>query len=195
MNQAKTTLEEFIDQLNKFQNSSGAQFTNELKEINSIISELSLLNINIKEDLNLDLQQFLSSLNAKQLDYFSSIIDLNKSLRLLLKGQDLMINIMQRNFQNINVLTNKANIANELYHDLNLEVESHQRILKKKKEDISSRAQFAAKKKHEPKKVAKERIIEIWKSGKYSNRDLCAEQECAALGLSFSTARKALRNK
>jgi len=35
---------------------------------------------------------------------------------------------------------------------------------------------------------------EIWASGKYSSRDLCAEQECAALGMSFSAARKALIN-
>ncbi len=39
-----------------------------------------------------------------------------------------------------------------------------------------------------------QRIREIWASGKYSNRDTCAEQECGALGMSFSTARKALRN-
>lgn len=38
------------------------------------------------------------------------------------------------------------------------------------------------------------RIREIWASGKYSNRDLCAEEECARLKMSFSTARKALRN-
>jgi hypothetical protein len=37
-------------------------------------------------------------------------------------------------------------------------------------------------------------IQAAWASGKYSNRDLCAEQECAALGMSYSTARKALRN-
>lgn len=37
-------------------------------------------------------------------------------------------------------------------------------------------------------------IRKIWQSGKFSNRDLCAEQECANLGMSFSTARKALRN-
>lgn len=36
-------------------------------------------------------------------------------------------------------------------------------------------------------------IQEIWKTGKYSSRDICAEQECAALEMSFSTARKALR--
>jgi len=43
------------------------------------------------------------------------------------------------------------------------------------------------------KRLAKERIREIWASGKYSSRDLCAEEECAALDMSFSTARKALR--
>ena len=36
-------------------------------------------------------------------------------------------------------------------------------------------------------------IQNIWMSGKYSSRDICAEQECAALGMSFSSARKALR--
>lgn len=38
-------------------------------------------------------------------------------------------------------------------------------------------------------------IREIWATGKYSSRDLCAEQECAAVGMSFSAARKALINK
>ena len=38
------------------------------------------------------------------------------------------------------------------------------------------------------------KIREIWASGKYSSKDVCAEQECAALDMSFSTARKALRN-
>jgi hypothetical protein len=37
-------------------------------------------------------------------------------------------------------------------------------------------------------------ICLIWASGKYSSRDICAEQECAGLGMSFSAARKALRN-
>ncbi|MDE2155827.1 MAG: hypothetical protein KGJ32_08075 [Xanthomonadaceae bacterium] len=34
---------------------------------------------------------------------------------------------------------------------------------------------------------------DIWASGKYTNRDRCAEEECGALGISFSAARKALR--
>lgn len=41
----------------------------------------------------------------------------------------------------------------------------------------------------------KQRLVkEAWASGKYSNRDKCAEVESAALGISFSAARKALRN-
>lgn len=44
------------------------------------------------------------------------------------------------------------------------------------------------------KRSAKDEIIRIWASGKYTSRALCAEQECAALGMSFDTARKALRN-
>ena len=38
-----------------------------------------------------------------------------------------------------------------------------------------------------------EAVRAAWASGKYSSRDICAEQECAALGSSFSTARRALR--
>ena len=37
-------------------------------------------------------------------------------------------------------------------------------------------------------------IRDAWASGKYSSREVCAEQECAALGMSFSAARRALRN-
>lgn len=40
----------------------------------------------------------------------------------------------------------------------------------------------------------RERMREIWASGKYTSRDRCAEEECGALGIAFSTARKALRN-
>jgi hypothetical protein len=40
----------------------------------------------------------------------------------------------------------------------------------------------------------KAKILSIWATGKYSTRDICAEQECASLEMSFSTARKALRN-
>jgi len=34
---------------------------------------------------------------------------------------------------------------------------------------------------------------DLWAKGKYSSSDICAEQECGSLGMSFSAARKALR--
>ena len=37
-------------------------------------------------------------------------------------------------------------------------------------------------------------IQDLWASGKYSSRDVCAEQECAGLEISFAAARRALRN-
>lgn len=37
-------------------------------------------------------------------------------------------------------------------------------------------------------------IRKIWASGHYTSRDRCAEEECAALDMSLSAARKALRN-
>lgn len=39
-----------------------------------------------------------------------------------------------------------------------------------------------------------DQIRAIWATGKYTNRDRCAEEECGALDMSFSAARKALRN-
>lgn len=36
-------------------------------------------------------------------------------------------------------------------------------------------------------------IRDIWATGKYSSRDICAEQECAALEMSFTAARNALK--
>lgn len=37
-----------------------------------------------------------------------------------------------------------------------------------------------------------EQIKSLWTSGKYKSRDVCAEQECAALNMSYASARKAL---
>ncbi|WP_416047930.1 hypothetical protein [Cupriavidus basilensis] len=64
------------------------------------------------------------------------------------------------------------------------------------RKERSQSARRAALAKHEMpggSRDNKEKIRSIWAAGKYSSRDICAEQECAALGMSFSTARKALR--
>ena len=58
-------------------------------------------------------------------------------------------------------------------------------------------AQRAANAKHDQPGGSREKQRQmrgIWASGKYSSRDVCAEQECAALGMSFAAARRALRN-
>lgn len=63
------------------------------------------------------------------------------------------------------------------------------------KKQASKRGKAAAEALHNKpggnreKKVA---IRAIWASGKYTSRDLCAEEECAGLGMSHSVARKAL---
>lgn len=60
----------------------------------------------------------------------------------------------------------------------------------------SQNAQNAANSRHNKPGGSREKQRQmrlIWASGKYTNRDRCAEEECDALGISFSTARKALR--
>lgn len=49
--------------------------------------------------------------------------------------------------------------------------------------------------KHLKTEEAREVVRQAWASGNYDSRDLCAEQEAAALGVPFSTARKALINE
>ncbi len=61
----------------------------------------------------------------------------------------------------------------------------------------STRGRKAADAKHDKPGASRDkqaRIKAIWASGKYSSRDTCADQESAALNMSPSAARKALRN-
>ena len=64
----------------------------------------------------------------------------------------------------------------------------------RKTHKLSEQGKKGAAVKHKTTNEAKNELKEIWASGKYTSRDVCAEQECAGLNLSFSTARKALRN-
>lgn len=69
--------------------------------------------------------------------------------------------------------------------------------LSQKLDDASARGRAAADTLHNKPGGSREKVAAIrnlWASGKYSSRDLCAEQECAHLVMSFSAARKALRN-
>ena len=61
----------------------------------------------------------------------------------------------------------------------------------------SARARAAANALHNKPGNSREKqeaIRAAWASGKFANRDLCAEQECAALNMAVGTARRALRN-
>ncbi len=65
------------------------------------------------------------------------------------------------------------------------------------KREASNRAQAAANALHDKpggNRDKQEQIRAAWASGKYASRELCAEQECAALNMAFGTARRALRN-
>jgi hypothetical protein len=65
------------------------------------------------------------------------------------------------------------------------------------KRRVSKRAKDAADHRHSSPGGAREKAESIrreWASGKYSTRERCAEEEHAALGMSFSSALKALRN-
>ena len=70
------------------------------------------------------------------------------------------------------------------------------KVITKRNQHISA-AKHAANSLHNKpggSRYKQDKIREIWACGKYSSRDICAEQECAALNMSFSSARKALRN-
>ena len=77
------------------------------------------------------------------------------------------------------------------------ESEIDEMVKQKAKNMISQAAKENADKRHNRPGGSREKQAEIraaWASGRYDNRDLCAEQECAAIGMSFSSARRALRN-
>jgi hypothetical protein len=64
-------------------------------------------------------------------------------------------------------------------------------------EKASKRGRSAANALHDKPGGTRSKQVAIraaWASGKYTSRGICAEQECAALGMSFDAARKALRN-
>lgn len=61
-----------------------------------------------------------------------------------------------------------------------------------------SNAKLAADARHNKPGGSREKrdaIRAIWAGGKYTSRDRCAEEECGALDISFSTARNALKNQ
>jgi len=94
--------------------------------------------------------------------------------------------------QSISVNVEKLHGQHETIADL---TDKYIGIVEKNIEATSNRGKNAADAKHNKpggSRHKKAAIRTAWASGKYSSRDICAEQECAELGMSFSTARKAL---
>ena len=67
--------------------------------------------------------------------------------------------------------------------------------LRSKRHAATVHAKKAAAASHAKHYKMQAEIQAIWHSGKYRTKDECAEQECAHLGMSYSAARKALRNQ
>jgi hypothetical protein len=65
------------------------------------------------------------------------------------------------------------------------------------RERTSNKARRAADARHDQKGGTRDkhrRLLAIWASGKYRTKDECAHEECEALGMAPTTARKALIN-
>lgn len=72
-----------------------------------------------------------------------------------------------------------------------------EKTIRNMREAASQRGRIAADIRHSKEggaRAKRDAIRAIWATGKHANRDLCAEQECAGLEMSFAAARKALRN-
>jgi hypothetical protein len=90
-----------------------------------------------------------------------------------------------------------TNLAKDMLQELvafHLETNEKQKAVSAKAKEKAARAANALHDKPGGTRQKQKTIRAAWESGKYSSRDLCAEQECAAIGMSFSAARKALRN-
>lgn len=192
----KSTIEnQFNILLSSLEKDVVSDYTKQISDIISIITEIQSSGVN--RDCKMsesDISNFLASLNTSQFDFFSKFAKQYENSKLLLKAQKMHIALLQKYIEDDEILSNYQSMISDKYHELDVEIVSHEKLLQKDQDDKSNKARFAALKKHEPKNKAKNQIREIWATGKYSSRDICAEQECASLGLSYSTARKALIN-
>lgn len=87
--------------------------------------------------------------------------------------------------QVIKVVNQASGVINSQVEVINSRVERGKKNSKKATDAKYSRPGGSREK--------QENIRKIWASGKYTSRDICAEQECAGLDMSYSVARKALR--
>lgn len=192
----KSTIEnQFNVLLSRLEKDVVSDYSKQVTDIISIITEIQSFDVNSDCEMSESkISDFLSSLNASQFDFFSKFANQHETLKLMLKAQEKYIELLQKYIKDDEILSDCKSMIIDKHHELDVQIVSHEKLLQKDQDDKSNKARFAALKKHEPKNKAKNQIREIWATGKYSSKDICAEQECASLGLSFSTARKALIN-
>ena len=80
---------------------------------------------------------------------------------------------------------------------LNGDISTDLEELKKLRMSATARGIKAAEARHNKPggtREKREEIRSVWKSGKYTTKQLCAEEEYLAIGMSYDAARKALRN-
>lgn len=158
------------------------------------------------EDLDREITERMTKLTQLNLSYDDLLFRLAGSERSeeLLESAYDTLNQMCESYE---VLFDQLRLAVDTYRDSNLQSTDElillcnqiagQALVKGAEHERVMRARKSANARHSKpggSRAMKEQIRTIWASGKYSSRDICAEQECAALGISFSTARKALRN-
>lgn len=91
------------------------------------------------------------------------------------------------------MLVDAQNFPNVLFSTMKQTKEVSDHIAKEQKSKAGRAAADALHSKPGNSRDKQEAIRTAWASGKYSSRDICAEEESRAIGMSFSTARKALR--
>lgn len=149
-------------------------------------SRLEQLNLTYEELFKLAVD-YANSLDFYETAYEVATVTLNKY-------EDIM-NSQQSVIDELNHRYNSAVALGKINSSIKDKLHQTEKSLEKHK--TTSRTRAAANARHSKPGGSKEKheeIRRIWASGKYTSRDICAEQECAGLNISFATARKALRN-
>jgi hypothetical protein len=123
----------------------------------------------------------------------------------LLKENERLVELLNRKISHAHSLSTpsipayvKRNIANFIseHYPGDEAVSIYAQVIAKEQQ-ASKRGRKAADALHSKPGGSRDKrqaIIDIWATGKYSSRDICAEEECNHLQMSFSAARRALRN-
>lgn len=131
--------------------------------------------------------------NYKLLAQLEKSVDHYRQLRRALDYAKNAVDEMELHVQKHREISKAREIIHDALVDSEVKVGAYKAVKTYKKEKAASAANARHSKPNGARAKA-EAIRKVWASGKYSSRDICAEQECAGLDMSYSAARKALRN-